>query len=272
MKKTAFIFLLLTSLCLKSQNIRCFLFDINDSISKTHYALGMPIGTDSIEDYIIARSQYTLGYNPQIGSANWVAWHLHIGWFGSADRYKGRFITDTIVDKFFIRITHNHYTNSGYDRGHIVRSKERSTNADDNKSTFILSNIFPQTPDLNRGVWLNFEYYCEKLCTKENKQLYVYAGGLYSSNKSLKDENIVAIPDTCYKIILILDQNQSIEDINSNTQIIAVAMPNISGIRRDKWEKYITTVRKIEESSGFDFFSNLSQDLQDILETRKFKP
>jgi endonuclease G len=117
---------------------------------------------------------------------------------------------------------------------------------------------------------LDFEYYCEKLCVEENKTLYVYAGGVFNSDSTLKGEGNIVVPDSCYKIILILDENQGVEDINMQTKIITVLIPNINGIRKDKWEKYVTTVRNIEELTGYDFFSNLSEELQEILENKKF--
>jgi len=168
-------------------------------------------------------------------------------------------------------VNHDDYTNSGYDRGHIVRSEERTATPEDNKSTFYLTNVIPQTPDLNRGVWLNFEYYCEHLCKKENKTLYVYAGGVFHSDSTLKGEGKVAIPDSCFKIVLVLDEGQDISTVSKETIVIAVMMPNIEGVRRDKWGQYITTVRRIEQSTGYNFFSTLSDELQDILETRSYE-
>ncbi|MDD2345786.1 MAG: DNA/RNA non-specific endonuclease [Bacteroidales bacterium] len=245
-------------------------FDADDSLSKVNYYYGLPINSKKTDSYYIFKNQYALSYNPQKSTANWVAWNLNNGWIGETDRYKGQFITDTIIPKKHYRAKHKDYTNSGFDRGHIVRSKERSNNEINNRSTFLMSNIFPQTPDLNRGLWLNFEYYCEKLCTQEDKNLFIYAGGVFVSDSTLHGKGKIAIPDSCFKIVIITDFNNKLPQINKNTEIIAVMMPNKEGIRREKWQNYTTTIRNIEVQTSYNFFSNLPQELQDSIENKKW--
>ena len=70
---------------------------------------------------------------------------------------------------------------------------------------------------------------------------------------------------------MVLDHEQNISSVSKNTILIAVMMPNEQGVRKDKWQEYTTTVRRIEKSTGYNFFSNLSQELQDILETKVYK-
>lgn len=235
-------------------------------------ALGIPKAKTKLKaknEFIINREQYTLSYNSMLNSANWASWYASNDSYGKVKRYKGKFISDTTLPISFTTVTHSDYTNSGYDRGHIVRSKERSKTIEDNKSTFILSNIIPQTPDLNRGIWLKLEKYCKKLCFSNNKQLFIIAGGKYSK-KPDKINNKIAIPDSCWKVILILDKDNDINNIDTSAQIIAVMQPNINGIRDDDWQKYITTARKIERSTGYNFFSKIDDKVQDIIEKRKY--
>jgi endonuclease G len=227
--------------------------------------LGIPTDSDSTDDYLIFRPQYVISYNYKRNVANWVSWELNKNWYGNFDRYKGKFITDKSLPADFYHVTHGDYTNSGYDRGHMVRSEERTNSAANNKSTFLLTNILPQRPDLNQGVWLNLEYYCEDLCKKQDKELFLIAGGIFHHDNRIDD--LVAIPDSCFKIIVVLDKGQKLKDINENTTVIAVVMPNIQGVRNDKWEKYKSTIRRIENSTGYNFLSNLSQHIQDKLET-----
>jgi endonuclease G, mitochondrial len=232
-----------------------------------HVSLGVPTDSDPNDDYLIFRNQYALSYNCYRNTANWVSWELNKKWFGKYARYNGRFISDSTLPADCYHVTHSDYTNSGYDRGHMVRSEERTNSANNNKSTFLLSNILPQRPDLNQGVWLNLEYYCQKLCKEQNKELFIIAGGVFHNDNRI--DEIVAIPDSCFKIIVVLDKGQTIKNINVNTTIIAVVMPNIQGIRNDKWDKYKTTIRRIENSTGYNFLSNLKQELQDKLELRE---
>jgi len=239
----------------------------NDIVSPSiHLECGIPKDKDSADDYIIIRQQYALSYNYKLGTPNWVSWEMNSNWFGDVERYEGNFITDNELPSNYTKIKHSDYTNSGYDRGHLVRSEERTKTVEDNKSTFLMTNIIPQTQDLNRGVWLNLEYYLENLCKKENKQIFVISGGIYSSGTKIN--NLVAIPDTCYKIAVVLDKGQSRKDITKNTRVIAVKMPNIDGIRSDKWEKYTTTIDAIEYSTGYDFLNYIKDDIENILESK----
>lgn len=240
--------------------------DIDIVSPSIHLECGIPKDKDSADDYIIIRQQYALSYNYKLGTPNWVSWEMNSNWFGDVERYEGNFITDNELPSNYTKIKHSDYTNSGYDRGHLVRSEERTKTVEDNKSTFLMTNIIPQTQDLNRGVWLNLEYYLENLCKKENKQIFVISGGIYSSGTKIN--NLVAIPDTCYKIAVVLDKGQSRKDITKNTRVIAVKMPNIEGIRSDKWEKYTTTIDAIEYSTGYDFLNYIKDDIENILESK----
>lgn len=228
--------------------------------------MGIPVNNDSTDDYIIMRPQYVLSYNPQKNVANWVSWNLNSSWYGDVPRYSGNFITDTSLPDSFYKVKHSDYTNSGYDRGHMVRSEERTRTVEDNKSTFLLTNILPQRPDLNRGVWLNLENYCEELCKKENKELFVIAGGIFHSQNKIKD--VIAVPDSFFKIIVMLNRDESLQSVSDSTKIIAVIMPNKNGVRNDSRKSYLTTIRRIESSTGYNFLTNVRKQIQDIIENR----
>jgi endonuclease G len=267
---TSIIFIALTLSC-STTNQR---FGINNNesgsplISNVNITLGVPADKDSTDDYIIIRSQYVLSYNPNRNVANWVSWNLNSSWYGDVPRYSGNFITDTSLPDSFNKVKHSDYTNSGYDRGHMVRSEERTKTVEDNKSTFLLTNILPQRPDLNRGVWLNLENYCEELCKKENKELFVIAGGIFHTGNKIKD--LVAVPDSFFKIVVMLNRGESLRSITDSTKIIAVVMPNKNGIRNDPWWNYLTTIRRIENSTGYDFLSHVKREIQEIVEKTLF--
>lgn len=233
-----------------------------------HTSLGVPFDKDTTDDYLIIRPQYVVSYSNAKGQPNWVASELNASWYGDVERYEGNFITDNSLPASFLKIKDGDYTNSGFDRGHLVRSEERTATVDDNKSTFLMSNIIPQTPDLNRGVWLKLEYECERLCKEENKELFVVAGGIFHSNKTLNDAGKVVIPDSCFKIIVVLDKGQTLANVTTSTPLIAVVMPNIAGIRNDAYSKYLTTVDRIEASTGYDFLNEISDSVEEFIESK----
>lgn len=230
---------------------------------------GIPFGSDRNEEMLYERDEYVFDYNPGKGASNWVSYCLSISDFGKTPRRKGRFLTDPLLPDS-LGISHNHYTHSGFDRGHMVRSLERTQSADSNKATFFMTNVFPQTPDLNRGVWLAFERFCNKLADT-GYVLFINTGGIYGSDQSLKDEGAVRIPDSCYKTVLVMDTAGNIDLYPSDAFTIAVVMPNIAGIRGDDWGKYITTVRAVEKSTKLNFYPLLKRKNAEVLETVEFE-
>jgi len=82
---------------------------------------------------------------------------------------------------------------------------------------------------------------------------------------------VVSVPDSCWKIIVILDSGQRVKDITSQTRVIAVMMKNgtyTSGTT--DWKLYATTVDAIEQSTGYDFLSDVPKPIQAIIESKSY--
>lgn len=130
-----------------------------------------------------------------------------------------------------------------------------------------MSNIFPQTPDLNRETWYSFESFCDSLCTRANKELFVIAGGVYKTKAKLK--NKVTIPDSCWKAVMVLERGQNFNHVNTATHVFAVMMNNGTyTTANNEWRLYKTTVRNIEQQTGYNLFSDLPKNVQDAIETK----
>lgn len=237
-------------------------------INTIHTNLGVAYSCDTTNDIILVKNQYVVNYNKLLNVPNCVSWEINDSWFGDVARWSGKFITDTTLPVGIIRIKHDDYTNSGFDRGHMVQSESRTKTIEDNKATFLLTNILPQTPDLNQGVWYDFEFYCNGLALNQGKQLYVIAGGIYHNKEKIKD--LVTIPDSCFKIVIILEKGQTYLDITESTKVISVVMPNIAGVRNNDWHEYLTTVDRIEASTCFNYLSRIPKKIQDVIESRVF--
>lgn len=243
------------------------------SFFEIHAPLGIPKDNDGSDDYLMEKPQYVLSYNNARGGPNWVAWNLNESWFGTAERRQGEFITDTSLPDGFQRITHNDYTGSGYDRGHMVRSEERTRTREDNDATFLMTNILPQYHDLNAVPWLSLETYCEVLARKKNHELYLIAGGIYEKKPKYlngKGKGRVAIPKSTWKIVVVLERGQGLKNVTKETRIIAVNMPNEQGkeLKKSGWRKYLTTVDDLERLTGYDFLSNVPPDVQAVIESK----
>lgn len=104
---------------------------------------------------------YTVTYVPEYMcpvQVDWVIYRAFLG--GGVGRSRTTFDTDTRLPP--PRARHSDYSRSGYDRGHMVPSEDRQLNREQNRETFIMSNVAPQTPALNRGAWLQSEIQCRK--------------------------------------------------------------------------------------------------------------
>ncbi|MHC5778921.1 DNA/RNA non-specific endonuclease [Nostoc sp.] len=216
------------------------------------------------DNYLIVRPQYALSYNRSKGIPNWASWQLNKSWLGSTDR-QNNFRPDDTLPNGWVRITPSAYTGSGYDKGHVVPSADRTKSVEDNASTFLMTNMVPQTPDNNRRTWEGLEQYSRELVTKEGKELYIIAGPLGSQGQPLKGK--VTIPASTWKIVVVLEAGVGINGITANTRAIAVNIPNQQGIDPD-WRKYRVSVDKIEELTGYNFLSNVPENIQNTIEDK----
>jgi DNA/RNA endonuclease G (NUC1) len=228
-----------------------------------HTALGTPTDANPANDVILSKRTHTLSYNCAEGGPNWVSYNLNKTHFGDAPRASS-FYTDATLPTGCYRVTTSDYTNGGYDRGHMVRSEERTWSVEDNKATFLMTNVLPQTHDMNGGPWAKFETYLQGLAQSSNKEIYVIAGGT-GNRGTLKGEGKVVIPTYTWKVAVIMPYGQGLANITSNTsiEVIAVDMPNVTGIISNPWTSYRTTVDNIERYSGY----NLLDLLPDAIET-----
>ena len=233
-----------------------------------HILLGVPRDASDDDDVIIERSQYVLSYNPTTRCANWIAWNQSAWWYGTAPRHRGPFLPDPLLPPQYPPVLHRDYTNSGFDRGHLVRSEERTRTPEDNLTTFYTTNIIPQYHALNAGPWLRLEEYVEHLCKEGSRELFIIAGPIYHDTSRTTIGRGVRVPAECFKIIVILPKGHGADAVTAQTPTIAVRMPNrpdISG----SWEQFVTTISDIERATGYRFFTALPDSIARTLKARR---
>ena len=223
-------------------------------------------------NYLVSRSDYALSYNNGRGTANWVSWHLSTAWIGSASRCDC-FKRDTSLPSSFFRAVTSDYTNSGFDRGHICPSADRTYSSTANSNTFFMSNIAPQAPNNNQRTWKNLEDYCRTLANRGN-ELHIVAGvagtggtGRNGFASSIDGGNI-DVPDSFWKVILVLPNGSNdVNRVTTSTRVIAVNIPNDQNVS-SSWGSYRTTVNNIESLTGLDLFENIANSTESVLESR----
>ncbi|HOJ03260.1 MAG TPA: DNA/RNA non-specific endonuclease [Bacteroidota bacterium] len=239
-----------------------------DTTGRIHIELGTPHDADSSDDFVMIRRQYAVSYNRLLNVPNWVSWNLNADWFGDVPRYEGNFITDTSLPEGFYRVKHSDYTNSGFHRGHMVRSEERTLTEEDNRSTFLMTNILPQAQRLNQEVWLDLEYWCEAKCKQENKELFIIAGGIFHEPHE-RLNSVVAVPDSCFKIVVVMERGQRLQHVSASTEVVAVVMPNSDDLDTSSWTIYKTSVDRIEQSTGYDFLDLVADEIEVQIERER---
>jgi endonuclease G len=232
---------------------------------KTFLPYGNPsnANTSDPENYLLVNQYMVISYSKSRVIPNWVAWRVTQSDLGNTPR-NDSFRPDDRLPSSFPKAYPSDYTGSGYDKGHICPSADRTSTTEANASTFLMTNIAPQTPDLNRGPWERLESYLRYL-VNNNYDVYVIAGD-YGYKGKIKSK--ITIPRHFWKIAVVLPKGASPSSINERTRVITVDMPNDNGIKYDDWTWYKTTVRDIERKTGYNFFSKLPQSLQDALETK----
>ena len=148
------------------------------------------------------------------------------------------------------------YKSSGYDRGHLCPAKSMEFSEFAMSESFYMSNMSPQHPSLNRGIW-------KKLETKERKwaveldSLEIYCGGVFDSIIEVIGPNNVAVPSAYYKIIFCpYDLEKSISFIFPNEKC------------HNPLSYYVVPIDSIEEKTKLNFFSELSDNQQELFESR----
>lgn len=232
-----------------------------------YLALGNPSNASASDpnNYLLVNNYFAISYNRDKAIPNWAAWRISPAEVGKFPRPEpDPFRPDDRLPKSWKRVTPSDYTGSGFDRGHLTPSADRSASVEGMSQTFLMTNMTPQTGDLNRGPWAKLEAYLRTLVTR-GSDVYIYAG-VYGEKGKIK--NKVSVPTNNWKIAVAVPTGAQVSAINENTRVIAVDMPNVKGIKNADWQVYRTTVRQIEQNSGYNLFSNLPQNVQDALENK----
>lgn len=238
------------------------------------YGTPSPAKADPVaspNDYLLERPQYVMSYNEKRHSANWVCWHLTKADIGNVAR--GAFEEDPDLPKEFKRVQHGTYSGSGFDRGHLCPSKDRSRTEKDNDAVFLMSNMLPQSPACNQKAWERLERYCRELADG-GAELYIACGGHGVggvSEDGQKKLNIgraglfVTVPAHCWKVILVAPNKIRAPD--ATTRTIAVWMPNDNTVTED-WTKYRVPVAEVEKKTGYTFWPLLPDDVSKAIKEK----
>ena len=197
---------------------------------------------------LLKRIGYTVSYNIQTKEPNWVAWYL------SSDRVSGDADRNG-VEVPEPRATTWDYYRSHFDRGHQCPAGDNKWNQDAMNQSFLLTNICPQNPKLNKYEWNRLESQCRDWA-KEYGGVYIACGPIYAPNsKKTIGEHKVKVPTAFFKVVLCMTGTpKAIGFIYQNT-----------GDKQD-YRQCVRTVDEIEQLTGYDFFKSLDDKVEKRVE------
>jgi len=231
-------------------------------------ALELPAIVDTAWTLYYTLGEFSLEYSLTMKHSKWVAWPLHQGHFGNSGR--------TDAWQWDQRIPAENSPKredfSGYDRGHLVPSADRTLTREMNAETFMYSNMTPQHANLNQRIWADLERRERLWAMNQNDTLYICAGGTILRGQPehvshYTSPSNMAVPKYNFKVIL-----RKRGTATYTYDAIGFWFENRSYHPKTiVTTAEVKTVRQIEELTGIDFFYNLPEPVKSEVK-QQFNP
>lgn len=208
---------------------------------------------------ILYNQGYVSAYDEVRGTPAWVAYKVFsVEEYITFDR-PTRFSIDYRTGNL---ISHDDYTHSGYDRGHMAPNFAVVTRYGQEAQieTFLMTNIIPQKPSLNRHWWQRLERLIARDYSEAYDNVWVITGPVYKEAGNWMHESKVKIPSHNFKIIK--------AEKNGTFEMKAFIVHQEVGGTEDH-APYLTSVNYIEEVTGLNFNPLMKQVLADSLESHQ---
>jgi len=223
------------------------------TIAWENLTMGHPLA--STTDTILSYSGFDLGYNEPYEQAAWVAYvltrdEIESGSIGRTDNFR----PDTNLSTGSASLAD--YRGSGYDRGHLAPAGDMKWDPQAMSESFLMSNMSPQAPAFNRGIWRKLETNV-RTWALEKDSIFVITGPVLHPIDSFIGENQVGIPRQYFKVLVDLSP--------PDHSMIAYLLPNRAS--SDSLKHFAVSVDSLEHATGYDFFAAApDQEMIDYLE------
>ncbi|TLD43251.1 MAG: Endonuclease [Candidatus Jettenia ecosi] len=205
-------------------------------------------------DEILTYSAFVLSYNEEHEQASWVAYELTREETYAMYERSDKFIPDLRVKRHTADC--RDYKGLGYDKGHLAPAGDMAWSSVTMRESFYYSNISPQEPGFNRGIWKKLEELVRQWA-RDNRSIYIVTGPVLKKGLPTIGKNKVSVPKYFYKIIL--DYREP--DIKG----IGFVIPNMRS--NESLQKYALTIDNIEKLTGIDFFHLLPDEQEELIES-----
>ena len=216
-----------------------------------HTELGVP----KQSDFVDCREGYAIGYSYKLKSATWVAYRLEKQADGAGVDRVDDFRVDPKIPAQY-QTTPEDYDEPIYHQGHLANSESIDTSPTAMSETFFMSNMVPQLPTHNTGIWKGLENRERKWANKRTV-IYVFTGPLYQGETKYIGENRVPVPSHLWKVIYDPAANEAITYIIEHKPLYTRDLDN-----------YLASVDDVEAQAGIDLFGKLTDLEQTSIESK----
>lgn len=206
------------------------------------------------KNQVVNHTKYTFSYSEKDEQAEWVAYKLFKNSVNNSIKRKDNFREDLNVKTG--SSTLKDYKNSGYDRGHLAPAKSMSFNDITMSESFYMSNMSPQKPSFNRGVWKKLEEEVRSWIPLSDS-LYVVTGPVLKNPLERIGENHVTVPRYYYKSILRF----------KNKELFGIGFLLKNEKSNNSITSFTVSIDSIEKLTGLDFFHQLDITTQNQVES-----
>ena len=205
---------------------------------------------------ILRRSNYTVSYNRNWNLPNWVAWELNKNETKGKNNRNDEFTSDPDLPKAN-QVEPWDYSGSGYDRGHMCPAGDNHFDTKAMNESFYMSNMCPQNRELNKGTWNDLEIACRRWANRYG-QVFIVCGPIVDKRKgkTIGKEHEILVPEKFFKVIL----------ITSTQPARAIGYIFENNASEKPYKTY--SVDEIETITGMNFFPNLPDNIENIVESR----
>ncbi len=212
---------------------------------------------------VLTNQGYALGYDDGIQDPLWVETRFFSVSNPVSEKRPPTFSPDDRVPAED-RIETSYYARSGYDRGHMAPNWGVSIcyGRDAQLETFRLTNVIPQTHDLNAGLWETLEKVISNDYAERFGAVWVIDGPIFSGPATYLRDGKIRVPDGCYKIV-------ARQDSSGHITALAFEMPQLRTMQRQDslLPQYLVSINKIESDTGITFFPSLAPEEQSALKS-----
>ena len=216
------------------------------------YAQILPVDSS----YVVHGRFINVGYNLKYKMPNWVMYQLSPEAAGDVLMDVTRtneFNPSPSLDEKNQASLRDFYK-SGYDRGHLCPAEDMDFHVSAMRESFYYTNVAPQLPGFNRGIWARLEIAVRKMALLDT--MWVVTGCIVMKGDTCMSGTNVKVPSYFYKIIVDRKYVKS----------VALIMPNKACPGCDL-EAFLTTIDYLEFVTGIDFFSTLPKEKQEKMES-----